>query len=254
MVNNKKIIIVTQARIGSSRLPNKVLLNLGEKKMIEHHLDRLKKVSIADGLIVATTNEKDIKPLIDLLIEKKISFYQGNIENVLERFYKAVLLEEPDYIVRVTSDCPLIDPSLVSEVIKFTVKGNLDYGSNILKEMFPDGQDIEVIKFSALKKAYEESKLKSDMEHVTPFIKRNSTYFGGEMFSSDNYSNYSNYSNIRMTVDELKDLESCEVMIQNIGNNGTWKDYANFIIDNPSLLSNQQITRNEGFEKSLKDD
>lgn len=251
MVNNKKIIIVTQARIGSSRLPNKVLLNLGKKKMIEHHLDRLKKVSIADGLIVATTNEKDIKPLIDLLKEKKILFYQGSTNNVLERFYKAVLMEEPDYVVRVTSDCPLIDPILVSEVIKFTINGDLDYGTNILEEMFPDGQDIEVIKFSALKKAYKESKLKSDLEHVTPFIRRNSTYLGGEMFSSNNYSNYSNYSSIRMTVDELKDLESCEVMIQNIGNNGTWKDYADFIIDRPSLFSNQQIKRNEGLQISV---
>lgn len=254
MVNNKKIIIVTQARVGSSRLPNKVLLNLGKKKMIAHHLDRLKKVTIADRIIVATTNERDIQPLIDLLIEENISFYQGSTNNVLERFYNAVFLENPDYVVRVTSDCPLIDPCLVSEVIKFTVNGNLDYGSNTLEEMFPDGQDIEVVKFSALKKAYEESKLKSDIEHVTPFIRRNSTYLGGKVFSSDNYSNYSNYSTIRMTVDELKDLESCEILIQNIGDNGTWKDYANFIIDNPSLLSNQQIIRNEGYLKSLKND
>ena len=254
MVNGKKIVLVTQARIGSSRLPNKILINLGNKKLIEHHLDRLKKVSFIDNLIVATTKEDGVELLLNLLKNKNISYYQGSTDNVLERFYKAVLSYKPDYVVRVTSDCPLIDPALISDVINYTISKDLDYCANILSEMFPDGQDIEVFKYSALIKAFKEVKLYSDKEHVTPYIKRNSTYLGGKLFSSDNYSCNSNYSEIRMTVDEQDDLLACEILIKELGENASWKEYASFIKENQNLFQNQKIVRNEGFEKSLKND
>lgn len=254
MVKGKKVVIVTQARIGSTRFPKKIIQKLGAKTLIDHHLDRLLKVSNADNVIVATTKEQGIDQLIELLNNKKVAVYQGSTDNVLDRFYNAVKEEDTDYVVRVTSDCPLIDPALIEKVISFTIENELDYGANILKELFPDGQDIEVFKFSALEKAYTEATLNSDKEHVTPFIRRNSSFMGGDLFMSDNYFCERDYNGVRMTVDEKPDLEACEIMVSKLGDEANWNTYAEFIIGNQELFSNQKIKRNEGFEKSLKKD
>ena len=254
MVNGKKVIIVTQARIGSSRFPRKILQKLGTKSLIEHHIDRLLKVSNSDGLVVATTKELGIEPLINLLKDKNISYYQGSTNDVLDRFYNSVKSMSADFIVRVTSDCPLIDPKLISNVIEFVVNNNLDYGSNVLKELFPDGQDVEVFKFTALEKAYLNSEINSDKEHVTPFIWRNSSFLGGDIFISDNFSTIKNYSDIRMTVDEPEDLVTCQILIDHLGEDEEWEVYASHIRNNQIMYSNQKIKRNEGFIKSLKND
>ena len=254
MVNQNKVVIVTQARIGSTRFPKKIMQNLGGKTLIDHHLDRLLKVENKDKVIVATTKEDGIEELISLLRKKNLGVYQGSTDNVLDRFYNAVKNESPDYVVRVTSDCPLIDPKLIEEVIAFTIENELDYGANILKELFPDGQDIEVFKFSALNRTFYEATLNSDREHVTPYIRRNSSFLGGKLFKSDNYYCEKDFNGVRMTVDEKPDLEACEIMIERLGDQASWKEYTEFIIKNQSLFSNQKIKRNEGFEKSLKND
>ena len=254
MVDGKKVVIVTQARIGSTRFPKKIIQKLGGKTLIDHHLDRLLMVINKDKVIVATTKEPGIEELIDLLRQKRVFFYQGSTENVLDRFFHAVKDENPDYVVRVTSDCPLIDPKLIEELIAFTIKNELDYGSNILRELFPDGQDIEVFRFSALNRAYNEATLNSDKEHVTPYIRRNSSFLGGELFKSDNYECKNDFNGVRMTVDEKSDLEACEIMVSKLGDDAGWKAYTDFIINNQELFTNQKIKRNEGFEKSLKND
>lgn len=254
MVDGKKVVIVTQARIGSSRFPKKIVQKLGGKTLIDHHIDRLLKVANKDKVIVATTKEEGIDQLLALLNKKEVEIYQGSTNNVLDRFFHAVKDENPDYVVRVTSDCPLIDPKLIEAVIAFTIQNKLDYGANILKELFPDGQDIEVFRFSALNKAFNEAILNSDKEHVTPFIRRNSSFLGGDLFKSDNYQCENDFNGVRMTVDEKSDMEACEIMIDKIGDQGSWKDYTDFIIKNQELFSNQRIKRNEGFEKSLKND
>lgn len=254
MVNGNKILIVTQARIGSSRFPKKIIQKLGNKTLIEHHLDRLLKVKGADEVIVATTREPGIEYLINILNKKKVGVYQGSTNNVLDRFYNAVKGKNPDYVVRVTSDCPLVDPKLIEEVIAFTIQNDLDYGANVLEELFPDGQDVEVIKLSALHKTFMEATLNSDKEHVTPFTRRNSSYLGGKLFKSDNYFCDKDYNGVRMTVDEKSDLHACQIMISNLGYEADWRTYTDYIINNQELFSNQKIKRNEGFEKSLKND
>ena len=254
MVDGKKVVIVTQARIGSTRFPKKIIQKLGGKTLIDHHLDRLLMVTNKDKVIVATTKEAGIKELIDLLSQKEVLVYQGSTGNVLDRFFHAVKDESTDYVVRVTSDCPLIDPRLIEKVIAFTIQNELDYGSNILRELFPDGQDIEVFRFSALNRAYNEATLNSDIEHVTPYIRRNSSFLGGELFKSDNYFCDADFNGVRMTVDEKSDLEACEIMVSKLGDNAGWKAYTDFIINNQELFTNQKIKRNEGFEKSLNND
>ena len=142
MVRGKKAHIVTQARIGSSRFPEKILKLIDDKTLIEHHINRLLNVKDVDKVILATTNETGIDDLIDVLKEKNIEIYQGSTDNVLSRFYNSLKNNKPDYVVRVTSDCPLIDSHLIYQVIDFAIENNLDYGANVLKDDYPDGQDI----------------------------------------------------------------------------------------------------------------
>ena len=254
MVRNKKVHIVTQARIGSTRFPKKILKIIDDKTLIEHHVRRLLSVKDIDKVILATTKEDGVNELIELLKPYNIYVYQGSTDNVLSRFYNSLIDDVPDYVVRVTSDCPLIDSELIYKVIDFTIKNNLDYGANILEELFPDGQDVEVFKFSALKEAFITAELKSDKEHVTPYIRNNSTYCGGDKFKSDNYSNEFNYNSIRMTVDEVEDLEAIKILVEKVGDLNNWREYTDYIINNISLFKNQNNERKERFKKSLKND
>ena len=251
-----KINIITQARIGSSRFPEKVLQKVNNQTMLGLHLYRLKRSRYGDNITVATTKENQVEQIIEIAEAMNVRVYQGSTTDVLDRFYQAAsgFNTNPDYVVRVTSDCPLIDPTLIDEVVEMTVSNDLDYGSNVLKQEFPDGQDIEVFRFSALEKAWKEAQLKSDREHVTPFIRKNSSYFNEELFRSANYEAPGNYSDIRMTVDEPVDLETIRILVKVLGADETWKTYTRYIIENSSQFSNQNIQRNEGYLKSLLHD
>ena len=115
------------------------------------HLQRLKEAQYVNKIIVATTKEEGVENIIKIAKQYNVKYSQGSTQDVLSRFYYAALNEQPEYIVRVTSDCPLLDPKLVDEVIKFTIENQLDYGSNMMIQNYPDGQDVEVFTFNALK-------------------------------------------------------------------------------------------------------
>jgi spore coat polysaccharide biosynthesis protein SpsF len=247
-------ILVTQARTSSSRLPGKVLKEIDGKSLLQIHLDRLKQCSKVSKIIVATTiNDEDE---IIYVKAKKWGFEasRGSEENVLDRFYQAVKDKHADWIVRVTSDCPLLDPKLVDDIITYAQNHGYDYVSNGLIERFPDGQDVEVFKFSALKMAWQNAKLVSELEHVTPYIINNSDVKGGELFKAYNYPCEQNFSHIRMTVDEPRDFDLMECLIQKSGTEKTWLEYTNYMIENDLIKMNDQIIRNEGLLKSLNED
>ena len=171
-----EVIIITQARLKSKRLDRKILKVIDGKSLLEIHLERLKKSKYSDNLIVATTYEDKIEIVLDILKNLNIPFFQGSMEDVLDRFYNAANKYNPSYVVRVTTDCPLIDPNLLDEIIDYVLDKEIDYGSNTLVEAFPDGQDVEVIKWSALKYAWHNANSKNEREHVSPFIRKNSTF------------------------------------------------------------------------------
>ena len=250
----QKIILITQARTGSTRLPGKILKEIKGKSLLEIHLERLKKCKNVSEIIVATTTNIEDELIYNKSIELGVSSYRGSELNVLDRFYKSIENKNPDWIVRVTSDCPLIDPKLVDDVIAFAIKNNKDYVTNTLIEHFPDGQDVEVFKYSALKKAWEKANLNSEREHVTPYIRNNSDFKGASLFTALNYTCASNYSKIRMTVDETRDFDLIKVLINNLGTDKTWLEYTNHIIKNNLNKINNSITRNEGLLKSIKND
>lgn len=249
-----KIIIVTQARVGSTRFPQKVLKPIQDTTLLGLHLQRLKQSKRATMIFVATTYEEGVEQIIDIAEKHEVGFFQGSTADVLDRFYHTVKEHEPDYVVRVTSDCPLIDSELIDKVIDFAVDSNVDYAANILEEVFPDGQDIEVFTFKALERAWENAKLTSDREHVTPYIRKNSDYCGGSYFTAKSFAQTDARNHIRMTVDEEKDFDAIVTLVHELGSEQSWNTYADFISENPTKFRNQKITRNEGYLKSLNQD
>lgn len=253
MVN---IVIITQARIGSNRFPSKILKEINEDSLLEIHLSRLIKSKRAKDIVVATTFEKDTDKIEKITKKLGINFFQGDTEDVLDRYYKAAIKYSADYIVRVTSDCPLIDPNLIDKVIDFTLNENLDYGSNVLQHNYPDGQDIEVFKFDALKLAWQEADNISEREHVTPYIINNSSFYGQNIFKSLNFSEEfsTNYSKIRMTVDYKVDLELIHYLVNEKGKFSDWETYAKLVFKTYNNFNNQQIKRNESYLKQIENE
>lgn len=249
-----KVLLITQARIGSTRLPGKVLLPIGEETLLSIHLKRLRVCSTINQIVVATTFEEGVDRLIDICKESKVDYHQGSTEDVLDRFYHTAIQHQPDWVIRVTSDCPLLDSRVVDKVVRKAIESNVDYCANIITEDFPDGQDVEVFKFSVLERAWKEATLKSEREHVTPYIRNNSDLKGGKLFTAHDVKCHSNFNSIRMTVDEKVDLIVIRRLIEELGITSTWEEYAEYIIKHTDSIGNTDIVRNEGYQKSLTKD
>jgi spore coat polysaccharide biosynthesis protein SpsF len=250
-----KVLAITQARYNSTRLPGKVLKKISDRTLLQIHLERIKQSKLISKIKVATTTEPEASAIVDICEKMGIEAYKGSIDDVLDRFYQTALPEKPDYIVRMTSDCPLIDAVEIDKVINCILNNDCDYVSNCMEPTLPDGLDVEVFRFSALKKAFLEAKLKSDREHVTPYIERNSTVNNGTLFNSFSYKNEHDFSQYRLTVDETEDFDLIEILIQKLGIDKGWKDYIDYINKNPEILNiNSKFSRNEGYQRSLEND
>lgn len=247
------VLAITQARTGSTRLPGKVLKKVGEKTLLEIHFDRILKSKRIDKLLVATTVAPEDDAIAELASAHGLLFSRGSVQNVLDRFYQAALPHKPQWVVRLTSDCPLIDPGLIDMVIDKAISLKVDYCSNTLAPMFPDGMDVEVFTFEALEKAWHEATSASDKEHVTPYIHQNSSFYGKELFSAINIANTENYGDVRLTVDEASDFEVISLLIEKLGTDKDWKTYADYYKSNGLVNGiNRHINRNEGYQSSLK--
>ena len=136
-----KILAITQARYGSTRLPAKILKEVNGVTLLEIHLRRILQSKMITKLKVATTDEEGSKYIIDICNKVGVEYHQGSVDDVLDRFYQTALPEKPDYVVRVTSDCPLIDPAIIDQIIKTCIDGGYDYASNTLIPTYPDGME-----------------------------------------------------------------------------------------------------------------
>ena len=249
-----KLLAITQARYGSTRLPAKILKTVNDRTLLEIHLLRLLQSKNITKLKVATTTEPGAVYIVDIAKKMNIDVYQGSINDVLDRFYHAALPEDPDYIVRITSDCPLIDPLIVDRVIELAINGNFDYVSADTKS-FPDGMDVEVFKFSALLKAYDEATMQSEREHVTSYIWKNGTVKGGSLFKSEKLYCKEDYSTYRMTVDTAEDFELVKRLIEALGYDKSCEEYVEYLQVHPEILKiNSMYERNEGYVKSINND
>lgn len=196
------VAIIVQVRMGATRLPGKPLLKVIGKPLIYYLAERLKQSKLNLPLIFATsTNQKD-DPLVEALDQQKLKVFRGSEEDVLSRYYQAATQFNIETIIRITGDCPLIDPDLIDQAVSVFVKSSYDYYSNTIKRTYPRGMDIEIFSYSALKKAYENSTQLTEKEHVTPYIYRHPELFQlGEMLNIGDSSSY------RLTVDTPEDFE-----------------------------------------------
>lgn len=231
-----KILAISQARGGSKRLPGKIFMQVNGKSLLEIHLSRALLSNKISKLILATTleNSDDLTALI--AEQLNIPCYRGNTDNVLDRYYQAAKKENCDYVVRITADCPLIDPELIDKVISEAVSGNYDYTSNTLHPTYPDGVDVEVFKFTTLQTAWKEATLPQDLEHVTSYIWKNSSYFDQNKFTAHSVENKINYSELRITVDEQNDFELITKLIGDLGTARNWQDYVIHLLGKPEYL------------------
>lgn len=247
------VLCIVQARIGSTRLPGKILLSLEGKTVLEHVINRVKASNKISDVVLATTISKDDVEVVRFVSSLGIRVFAGSENDVLDRFYQAAKLLNPDHVVRITSDCPMIDPELIDKVIVNHSKTNADYTSNTIVETYPDGEDVEVIKFSALKRAHQEAELESEREHVTPYVRKHP-----EIFKLHNVGNSENLSGMRWTIDQNEDYEFLKIIFRNLYHKNPlfgMNEILDFLKENPDIEEiNSKIIRNEGYLKSLKQD
>jgi len=240
--------IMIQARTGSARLPNKVLSKIGGKPMIWHVVNRAKRVKSADQIALITTTSKDDKILLKIAEQNDIIGFSGKKSDVLDRHYQCAKKIHADPIVRITSDCPLVDPALIGKIVQFYHKNNYDFVSNAITPTFPDGLDVEVFSFKALQKAARSAKKSYDKEHVTTFFINNP-----DKFKIYNYQNNENLSYMRWTVDRRKDLKFVRSIYSELEPDTIFSmnKVLRVLKKNPILLEiNKGIMRNEGHLKS----
>lgn len=207
MDNPTKIVTVIQARTGSSRLPNKVMLPLAGKPLILRMIERVKASKLAGTIVVAITKEKSDDALKNLCDENGIKLFRGHATDLLDRHFQAAKLYNAEAVVKIPSDCPLIDPKVIDRVIKFYIDNitKFDFVSNLHPATYPDGNDIEIMSFSALENAWQNADRLLEREHTTPYLWENPDKFRIGNVSWETGLDYS--MNYRFTIDYLEDYD-----------------------------------------------
>lgn len=248
-----KYLVLIQARMGSSRLSGKVLKDICGKPDIEWVIERVRRSKRIDDLMVITSIEKNNLPLIQKCAELDTRVFVGSEEDVLDRYYQAARLLRPEYVIRITADCPMYDWNVLDAMID-SMDSDTDY-MNIEDDTFPDGLDTEIMTFNALERAWNDAKLSSEREHVTLYIRNHS-----EIFKLQHYKfPLTGTGHYRWTLDEEADYEMITMVYQYFSNIGkedfSTRDILEFLEEHPEVADiNGRIGRNEGLEKSLKND
>lgn len=238
-----KVVAIVQARMGSTRLPNKVMKPVVGRPMIELLLARLARASEVDQILVATSVDDRNLPLVEHVHSLGYACERGSETDVLDRYIQAARLHQADVVVRITGDCPLVASDLVDDCIRRFRAADVDYFSNVVPPTYPDGLDIEVVTLAALERAAAESDKPYDHEHVTPYVRES-----GE-FRTASMQNDADLSALRWTVDEPEDLEVITKIFEHFAPevNFGWRDVLDLYNSQPQLFAaNQKIMRNEG--------
>lgn len=246
---------IIQARLDSSRLPGKILMKVDEKNTIlDYVINQLRSSKYIDKIIVATTTSENDNQLIEYANNNQLDSFRGSENDVLDRYYKCAKHFSLSTIIRVTSDCPLIDPTIIDELIENFQKDNFDYATNKLpleSSKCPHGAEVEICSFNTLEKTWKVVKKPSEREHVTPYI-----YNNPDKFTIFSMINDKDLSYMRYTVDRQKDLEIVQEIIKRITTRPILtKDIVKVFEKEPDLLRiNSEYERNEGYHKSLRDE
>ncbi|MDB4777958.1 glycosyltransferase family protein [bacterium] len=237
-----KIVAIIQARLGSNRLPAKVLKNIIGRPMIEHVVERTLRAQLVDEVVIATTDTPQDTRLASLCESNDWNVFRGSENDVLDRYWKCAKHYQADQIVRITSDCPMISPEIIDQVVRMQLNGqNSDYSCNFHPERkFPRGLDVECFEFSTLDHVNKIAIEPNLREHVTLMI-----YRRPDLFSVSGFECREDLSNFRWTVDTADDLKLIRTIFSHFNHNRfTWQDAAQAIHDHPHWQSiNQHINQ-----------
>lgn len=246
-----KIAAIIQARMSSSRLPGKVLKEISGKPMLQHVVERVRRSQMVDEVLVATTVEPSDAPLADYCQQNGIAVFRGPLQDVLDRFYQAAKSCRADVVVRITADCPVIDPQLIDDLVRQFLAAQVDFAANRLpppwKRTYPIGLDTEVCTFSALERAWNEADQPYQREHVMPYLYEQEGRF--EILVA-NYA--SDLGSQRWTVDTPEDLELIRRVFEAFGgrNDFGWMDVWKLVAEHPELSEINAGVRHKVFNES----
>jgi spore coat polysaccharide biosynthesis protein SpsF (cytidylyltransferase family) len=247
-----RVVAIVQARLGSTRLPGKALLDLAGRPMLARVLERAAAVPHVDRVVLATTTDRADDALADVAGAAGIACVRGSVADVLDRFRAALRAHPADAVVRLTGDCPLLDPAVSGLVVAEYLRraGETDYASNVHPPTYPDGLDTEVVSAGALEAAWREARQPSDREHVTPFIWRQP-----DRFRLSRVAHPEDLSALRWTVDDARDLAFVRAVYAALSPDGRrafgMAEVLDLLRARPVLSSlNAGTRRNEGFERS----
>ena len=243
---------IVQSRMGSSRLPGKTLLKIDDKNtVLEFGINQLTSSSLLDKIIVATTNLKSDDVIENFVKNMNVDVFRGKSNDVLDRYFQCAKHFSIDTIVRITGDNPLVDPTIIDNLIQKFTLNSYDYLSNAHVRTFPYGTEVEIFSFESLEQAWKNAILPSEREHVTPYFYNNSN-----LFNIHNEKQSNDISNLRWTVDREDDLFLVKSIVSKIIKRPILlDDILNLFSKEPKLFKiNETQIRDEGYKKSLEED
>lgn len=250
-----KFLVLIQARMGSSRLPSKVMKNIAGKPDVQWVLERVSRSRKIDDIMLITSVDKNNIPLINFVSGLGYRIFVGSEDDVLDRYYQAAKLLKPEYVIRITADCPMFDWRYLDMAVEQMENDvTLDYIGEFT-DSFPDGLDIEIMKYSALWKSWREADLSSEREHVTQYIKKHPETFRMQNLECP----IPDLGSKRWTLDEDSDYEMISRVYEHFIGAGkedfVTEDVLEFLAGNPEVEAlNAGIMRNEGLKKSIEED
>jgi len=244
---------IIQARMGSTRLPGKVMMNVEDQKPVLHFvIKQLQECKLIDKIIVATTTNAEDDQIVNYSKYMGIDYFRGSPKNVLDRYYQCAKEYSVSTIVRITSDCLLIDPEIVDMMTDIFKNNSYDYMTNFLPNpTYPGGVEVEIFTIKALKNAWENAELPSEKEHVTNYFTNNE-----DKFKIKNIENLENFSHLRWVVDRREDLELVRIIVSKIKKRPIlMRDIIDLFNKEPELIkTNENVNKEESNLKSLKED
>ncbi len=241
-----RVVAIVQARMGSTRLPRKVLKDLGGATVLERVLNRVRRVALADGVLVATTSQPADNAIVSECRRLAVDVFRGSETDVLDRYYNAAQQARADAVLRVTADCPFVDPVLLDELLRSFLAHRPDYASNCLVRTYPCGLDAEIITHAALSRAWREAILSHQRAHVTPYIYENPSKFQLLSVTAEE-----DWSKFRWTVDTAEDLEFARAVYLHFRNKDDfgWRDVLSLLSSFPVLAQINQHVRQKALQE-----
>jgi spore coat polysaccharide biosynthesis protein SpsF len=235
-----RVVAIIQARMGSARLPAKVLKDIGGETMLARVVWRTRRATLLDEVVVATTNKSADEPIVSECGKLDIPIFRGDEKDVLDRYYRAAQAHRAEAVVRIMSDCPLIDPEVIDDVIRAFLKAKPDYASNTLNQTYPRGLDIEAMTMASLERAWHESGIPHERLHVTPYIYQNPSLFRLLSIKVDG-----DYGNQHWMVDTPEDLTFVRTIYERLGNQDIfgWHDVLRVLGQDAERMESNRCAR-----------